>query len=119
MLGHSRPSVIPITVPTPGFAIFCREADLDRAEELVHRNYTSSATIRVASGEGDMTRHQQAKDEMIAACALCPNEGCGALVISYRSAETPARDLWEFVCSRCGAEFSVPEDELLVQPAAA
>ena len=53
------------------------------------------------------------EDEVITACALCPTEHCSAVVISCQ----PAREsnLCEFVCSRCGTEFCVPEDQLIFQ----
>lgn len=54
-------------------------------------------------------------DELTAACALCPNEDCGSLVISHRTEGTPSSDLVDFVCSRCGLAFSVPEGELVFQ----
>jgi hypothetical protein len=54
-------------------------------------------------------------DELTAACALCPDEDCGSLVISYRKAGAPSSDLGDFVCSRCGLAFSVPEGELVFQ----
>jgi hypothetical protein len=55
------------------------------------------------------------EDELIAACGLCPNEDCGSLVISYRTADTPSSEPWDFLCSRCGTVFSVPDDELVFQ----
>jgi hypothetical protein len=51
--------------------------------------------------------------EVIAACALCPNEECGALVIAHRWAEGCNSEVWDFVCSRCGVEFSKREEELI------
>jgi hypothetical protein len=54
-------------------------------------------------------------DELTAACALCLNEDCGALDVSYRTAGERSSDPWDFVCSRCGLAFSVPEGELVFQ----
>jgi hypothetical protein len=54
-------------------------------------------------------------DELTAACALCLNEDCGSLVISYRTAGERSSDMWDFMCSRCGLAFSVPEGELVFQ----
>jgi hypothetical protein len=54
-------------------------------------------------------------DELTAVCALCTNEDCGSLVVLYRTAGAPSSDLWDFVCSRCGLAFSVPEGELVFQ----
>jgi hypothetical protein len=53
------------------------------------------------------------EDEVIAACGLCPNEDCGSLVISYRTAGTPSSEPWDFLCARCGTVFSVPDEELV------
>jgi len=52
--------------------------------------------------------------EVIAACALCPNEDCGALVVAHRW-EGEKSEVWDFVCSRCGVEFSRREEELIFQ----
>ena len=52
-------------------------------------------------------------DELNAACSLCLNEACGSLVISYRTEQERSSDVWDFVCSRCGLAFSVPEGELV------
>ncbi len=41
---------------------------------------------------------------------------CGALTIAYRSADDLQYDdtaQWEFTCSRCGIEFTVPKDDLV------
>ena len=54
-------------------------------------------------------------NEYTAACALCWNEDCGSLVISYRTAGERGSDLWDFVCLRCGLAFSVQEGELVFQ----
>jgi hypothetical protein len=54
------------------------------------------------------------EDEVIAACALCPNEDCGSVVVSYRARGARNSSICEFAC-RCGTEFSVPEQELVLQ----
>jgi hypothetical protein len=41
-------------------------------------------------------------NEHTATCALCWNEDCGSLVISYQTAGERGSDLWDFVCLRCG-----------------
>jgi len=51
--------------------------------------------------------------EVMAVCALCPNDDCGALIVG--SAEERNSQVWDFVCSRCGAEFSKREEELMFQ----
>jgi len=43
---------------------------------------------------------------------------CGALVIALRAtcfARTGHTELWEFTCGRCGFEFVLPENELVLQ----
>jgi hypothetical protein len=59
------------------------------------------------------------RDEVVAAGSICPVPDCGALVISYRPSDRARRDdatSWcEFTCSRCGIDFTVPEDELIFQ----
>ena len=53
--------------------------------------------------------------------ATCPMPGCGALVVTYETADglneiTRSRGrAWEFVCAECGAEFTVPRADLLFQ----
>ena len=56
-----------------------------------------------------------------AAGAICPVPGCGTVVVTYEPAESiyeithrrrPSR---EFVCSACGAEFRVPERDLIFE----
>ena len=59
------------------------------------------------------------RGEVVAAASICPIPDCGALVISYRPSERTERDhaqLWcEFTCTRCGTDFTAPEDELIFQ----
>ena len=58
-------------------------------------------------------------DELAAAGSMCPVPDCGALVISYRPTDRTrrvnAKSWCEFTCSRCGIDFTVPEDELIFQ----
>jgi len=57
-------------------------------------------------------------DDEVAAGAICPMPACGALVIAFRAtcfASTGRTELWEFACGRCGFEFGVPENELVLQ----
>ena len=46
--------------------------------------------------------------------ALCPNEECGSVVTAYRLQDSFT--LCDFVCPRCGMEFSLPKDQLEIQP---
>jgi len=52
--------------------------------------------------------------------AACPMPKCGALVITYETANslnaiTGAAGTRDFVCSECGTEFSASQDDLLFQ----
>lgn len=53
--------------------------------------------------------------------ATCPMPSCGALVVTYETADSLNEIIrsrgaaWEFVCSECGAEFTVPKRDLLFQ----
>ena len=54
--------------------------------------------------------------ERVAAASTCPRPDCGALTITYRFVETDRLaydEFWDFLCSRCGMDFSVAEDELI------
>jgi len=57
-------------------------------------------------------------DDVVAG-SICPVPDCGALAVAYRPPDRTGRDNarpWcEFTCSRCGTEFTVPEDELVFQ----
>jgi hypothetical protein len=57
-------------------------------------------------------------DDTVTALSRCPVPACGSLVIEYRPADNirlghPGN--WEFTCSRCGSDFSVPQGELIFQ----
>jgi hypothetical protein len=63
-----------------------------------------------------MPHEREEHDDEVAAGAICRVPDCGALVIAFRatSVARPDRtDLWAFACFRCGAEFDVPEGELV------
>ena len=57
--------------------------------------------------------------DVVAAGSICPLPDCGAVVISYRPSDRAGRikaGSWcEFTCSRCGIDFTVPEEELIFQ----
>jgi hypothetical protein len=58
------------------------------------------------------------RDEVVAEGSICPVPDCSALVVSYRPGRTGldnAKSWCEFTCTRCGTEFTVPEDELIFQ----
>jgi hypothetical protein len=59
------------------------------------------------------------RDDVVAAGSICPIPDCGALVVAYgpsdRTGRDDARPWCEFTCSRCGTDFTVPEDELMFQ----
>ncbi len=57
-------------------------------------------------------------DDVITAGTCCPTPDCGALAVAYRATDGVEHDdaePWEFTCPRCGMEFAVPEDELVLQ----
>ena len=62
-----------------------------------------------------MTCDLDAEAEVMTACALCPNENCGALVLSYRDPGASGPSFHDFLCSRCGTEFSPTRDQLVFQ----
>jgi hypothetical protein len=57
-------------------------------------------------------------DRRLAAASSCPAFDCGSLVLDYRPADSlelgHPQD-WDFTCSRCGMEFTVPRGELIFQ----
>jgi hypothetical protein len=58
------------------------------------------------------------RDEIVAAASSCPALDCGSLVLDYRPSDSVLLGHpgdWEFTCSRCGAEFTVPRGELIFQ----
>jgi hypothetical protein len=77
-------------------------------------------TVEVCNVEASpMLDSWDERDEVVAAGSICPLAECGALVISYRppdpAGRVNARSWCEFTCSRCGIDFTVPEDELIFQ----
>ena len=70
-------------------------------------------------GAGPMLDDWDERNEVEAAGSICPVPDCGALVVSYKPPERTGHDnakSWcEFACTRCGTDFTVPEDELIFQ----
>jgi hypothetical protein len=58
------------------------------------------------------------QDQRVASASRCPVLDCGSLVIEYREADSlelgHPQD-WEFACSRCGTEFTMPRGTLIFQ----
>ena len=57
-------------------------------------------------------------DDVVAAGAICPMPDCAALTLAYRSADDAGygdAGPWEFICPRCGFEFTAPEGDLIFQ----
>ncbi len=53
---------------------------------------------------------------LLAAGAVCPQPGCGEINFAYHDERGEAQrgtDRFDFQCSRCGGEFSIPEKDLL------
>ncbi len=53
------------------------------------------------------------ENEVLTACALCPNDDCGSLVFSPLIPDNAV--LCDFVCPRCGTEFFLPSGQLVFQ----
>jgi hypothetical protein len=54
----------------------------------------------------------------VATGSSCPMPDCGALAVTYRSADGVGCDHsepWEFTCPRCGVEFAVAKCDLIFQ----
>jgi len=75
--------------------------------------------MNVTPREQVLTLLHEWKEEvdLRAAGTICPMPKCGALVITYETADrlgalTRASSM-EFVCSECGAEFRTATDDLL------
>jgi DNA-directed RNA polymerase subunit M/transcription elongation factor TFIIS len=67
---------------------------------------------------GVMSDDWQEGDDLIAAGTICPMPDCGVLAVAYRStsrASTDDAETWEFMCARCGIEFTAPKSDLIFQ----
>jgi hypothetical protein len=65
-----------------------------------------------------MPQTSEQRNQSVAAASSCPALDCGSLVLDYRptdSLELGHPQDWEFTCSRCGTEFTVPRGELIFQ----
>ncbi len=54
--------------------------------------------------------------DLLAAGAVCPEAGCGEITFAYHdphNEDEMRTDQFEFVCSRCGREFSILVEDLL------
>jgi hypothetical protein len=71
--------------------------------------------VRWMAQEETMAYKSQDEDEVIAACALCPNQECSSLIIAYVWECAHKSKIWDFECLRCGNEFSVSEEDLIFQ----
>ena len=73
--------------------------------------------MRIQYQDGGGNAWEEADDTMVAG-VICPVPECGALVIAFSTicdAGLDSHELWEFVCFRCGNEFVVPQNELVLQ----
>jgi hypothetical protein len=54
-------------------------------------------------------------DDIVGAASICPD--CENMAFAYRSTDpkTDESDRWEFLCSRCGTDFAMPESELVFE----
>jgi hypothetical protein len=65
-----------------------------------------------------MALEWEQRDDIVAAASSCPMPECSSLVIEYRSTGSIRAghlEDWVFTCSRCGAEFTVGQGELIFQ----
>jgi hypothetical protein len=73
----------------------------------------------IERGAGHMLDDWDERKEVVAAGSICPIPDCGALVASYRPPDRTghynSKSRCEFECTRCGTDFTVPEDELIFQ----
>jgi hypothetical protein len=54
----------------------------------------------------------------VAAGAICPRPGCGAIGIAFRpkySARSGPVESWEFTCLRCQIDFMAPEQQFVFE----
>jgi hypothetical protein len=65
-----------------------------------------------------MSHEWEGLEDEVAAGSSCPMPDCGTLAVAYGPRDGVGRnrfESWEFRCPRCGVEFVVPEDELVLQ----
>jgi hypothetical protein len=74
-----------------------------------------SKSIRSCGAGNAMSDYFDEFDEIIAAASICPV--CETLVLEYRSRNLTVHDSdqWDFMCTKCSTEFTVPESELAFQ----
>ena len=68
--------------------------------------------------EGTMRDDWEELTAEVAAGAICPRPGCGAIGIAFRpkySARSGPVELWEFTCPRCQIDFMAPEQRFIFQ----
>jgi hypothetical protein len=65
--------------------------------------------------EKDMPGDVEQRDNVVVAGSTCPVAECSSLVFAYRSQAAHEHDEpWDFACPRCGTEFLVPKEDLLL-----
>lgn len=68
--------------------------------------------------EGTMRDDWDELSAEVAAGAICPMPGCGAIGIAFRpkySARNGHVGSWEFTCPRCQIDFMAPEQQFVFQ----
>jgi hypothetical protein len=74
--------------------------------------------MRIHPGDRIVPHDGEQYDDIVAAASSCPVPDCSSLVIEYREAISvrPGHpEDWLFTCPRCGAEFTVAQNELIFQ----
>jgi len=99
-------------------------ASVNRENGLLLRSvsFLGSSTFREVPEnpiQGRAMPHEwERRDDIVAAASSCPVPDCSSLVVEYRAAGSvrPGHpEDWEFMCSRCGIEFTVAQGELIFQ----
>jgi hypothetical protein len=65
--------------------------------------------------ENHMPGDVEQRDNVVVAGSTCPVAECSSLVFAYRShVNHDHGEPWDFTCPRCGTEFLVPKEDLLL-----
>ena len=118
--------VIPVALPAPvhGGPHWSDFISSKQQKGLLLRALASRqkdiAQVRDSSEDGEetMPHEWEELDDEVAAGSSCTMPDCGTLAVAYGSRDDVGRnrsESGEFTCPRCGIEFVVPEDELVLQ----
>jgi hypothetical protein len=74
--------------------------------------------MRTGSQRDAMAQDCLGGTDLIASGTTCPMPDCGALAVTYRSTgfvKSDDAEMWEFICGRCGIEFTAPKSDLIFE----